>query len=313
MNAPTAPFISTLREFVEKSLGFASPIENTSLAVLMDAGKQPLHYALRNIGKASLNAVSSVQWDKIHVNEQNPVFHELTESPLERAYAFIKKELAKSGYQPADTIRASHGATFNSLMNSFHSFMRVFEDNNPRVKFSSSMTLRRVEDYQNWDMVLRFLVENKKLDVMNEEETETLYVEYTFPSILTGLKFSITEDQVEYLAELMEHYFETMKEVAGPFYTLDKPLRFSDYAVHQILHNRAVTAEQILTEYSKLVKNNQHLVHGDAETINVWLSDTPWELLTKSQKMVLGTSVFTTGAIMDSYFNVCIAAASVAE
>jgi nitrogen fixation/metabolism regulation signal transduction histidine kinase len=87
-----------VRDFVELVLAFGPPVENATLAQLFK-DTNALHYGSRaNNCRASIDAISRAQWDKIHFTEMGAVLHNVMDNPMAAVMTFIKREMAKKGF-----------------------------------------------------------------------------------------------------------------------------------------------------------------------------------------------------------------------
>ncbi|BAW19080.1 hypothetical protein [Ralstonia phage RP31] len=295
----------TLRDFLERDLQLGKPVEVETLASIFDGAKKIGHYSkLRGMLRATLNTVDRNQWAKLHLLEEpSTVLYNVLTDPLTRVESFIKRELAKHGLIMQDKL-APHAVNVRAFSESVRRFVGYYAELNPQapqLEVLSSFTLRRVPDQPNWDVVIR---------VALYDQNDSAYVEFCIPKVVEGVARLITVDQTELVVKSLSTFLSNFGSNGEIF----KPLPYNDIsraAMHLVVHQPDISAEQVYRMYYDSVQANREAYNAAASQHQQLRFVIPWESMSQIQRQILSAAVEVARAEINAYLalNKALAAA----
>jgi hypothetical protein len=269
----------TPRDFVEHVLGFGPPVENATLASLFK-DSNALHYGSRAGNcRASINAISREQWDKIHFTEAGVVLHRVLEQPMTIAMAFIKKEMAKKGF--AVDMQSVNPAAHQRMANAVALVSDFYETYRDQVaagaKLFSSLSLRQHADTINYDGILR-------VGFFCPTGT-TMFLEYEFPQLVKNIALLITEEQVAEVVAAVHAYMHSFGQYSHAFREI-AGLELSRLIVHEVVQKRDINTAAAYVKYHNLVQTNRHHLHNRDDQLQAE-KVVSWDDLQKPQRTIL--------------------------
>lgn len=281
-NTPSAVTVQTMREFVENTVGFGEPVDQTIFSSLFGGTPNALYYGTRtNQTVASVNAMTGIEWDKRHLIDTDPIYqYKGVKQSFTDITSFVKKHMAQRGYNVEEMIRPESAHKLQQINWLLLNFIANYiEHVNPEVDVRTSYTLRPNKENMNYDLLFRFGMFSND---------ETMYLEFNYPELITASSYLITEDQVEYSYDSVKAFFEGFGAKAAFFKELHGK-ELSRLIVQNVIRDRSVLPEVIYEHYRSIVRSvKDHWHHTDKAVVDRLL---PWGELQQVYRMIFTNGV----------------------
>lgn len=279
------------RTYIEEVLGFGRPVNDNTYSALFKNNSAAVRYAANGSNfQANINGTPKESWHASHFSEKGTVLHDVYSAPVERIHDFISKEIGKRGLQLVDGVSDAEANTFRRISASLQKFLIDYKDNVAHnAACYSTMTLRPVEDNNNWDLMLRIGVFS---------DVETIYLQFYFPRLVRGLALWVENHQVAEAIESISLFLENFEGHTLPF----EPLLLGEIDLckimaHLVIHNPEVTPQVIWQKYHDMVYANEVRVCATVKRtpgINnrtIFNDIVEWNMLTEIQRHIVSSSL----------------------
>lgn len=280
----TQVYISTLREFVEKALGFEKPVSNVqTLRTAFDFSETPAspntayYSALKGYLQASLNAITPQDWERNHIIEGGSVLWDVLRHPSLRVYNYLSAFLAKQGLALQDRINAKQGESLQELCRCCTAFYKRYSQHHS-AELGSSLTLRKVDDKDAWDVLIR-------VAIFDRRSGESMYVQQLFPEFIQGVARLILPEQGERTELAVEGFLNNFGEEASHLLQPYGPVYFSKTICHMLVNRAATSHEEAYAAFCDMVQANLAIMDAN-ETARAQRL-VPWGQLTDLQRKII--------------------------